>query len=69
VGRVRARKLFRNGIKDLGNVKKVDVTKLSQILGKKLTIDVKKQVGIDIDKAKVPERKRKGQISLKDYSG
>ncbi|MFC1648657.1 LAGLIDADG family homing endonuclease [Nanoarchaeota archaeon] len=67
IGRVRARLLFKNGIKDLGDVKKVDVTKLVQLLGKKLAIDVKKQVGIDLIKAKVPERKRKGQINLKDF--
>ncbi|MFC1704925.1 helicase-related protein [Nanoarchaeota archaeon] len=67
IGRVRARALFRNKIKDLADVKKADVTKLVQILGKKVALDIKKQVGIDIDKDKVPERKRKGQISLKDW--
>ncbi|MBW2980328.1 hypothetical protein KY360_02840 [Candidatus Woesearchaeota archaeon] len=68
VGRVRARALFRNKIKDVSGVKKADITKLVQILGKKVAIDVKKQVGEDIDKSKVPERKRKGQISLKDWN-
>lgn len=67
IGRVRARALFRNKIKTIADVKKADITKLVQILGKKTAIDIKKQVGIDLDKAKVPERKRKGQISLRDY--
>ncbi len=68
IGRVRARALFKNKIKDISDVKSADITKLVQILGKKVAIDVKKQVGEDIDKEKVPERKRKGQISLRDWS-
>lgn len=67
IGRARARTLFRNRVKDIADVKKADITQLVQILGKKIAIDIKKQVGIDIEKEKVPERKRKGQISLKDY--
>jgi len=67
IGRIRARKLFAHGIKDIGDVKQVDITSLVQLLGKKLAIDVKKQVGEDLSKTVVPERKRKGQISLKDY--
>jgi helicase len=67
VGRVRARALFRNKVKDVSDVKKADIMKLVQILGRKVAIDVKKQVGENIDKSKVPERKRKGQISLKDW--
>ncbi len=68
IGRVRARAMYRNKIKSLGDVKKADISKLVQILGRKIAIDVKKQVGEDIDKEKVPERKRKGQISLKDWN-
>jgi helicase len=68
IGRVRARALFKNRIKTIADVKKADVMKLVQILGKKVAIDIKKQVGEDIDKEKVPERKRKGQISLKDWA-
>ena len=67
IGRVRARALFRNKIKTIADVKKVDIVKLVQILGKKTSIDIKRQVGIDIEKEKVPEKKRKGQTSLKHY--
>lgn len=67
IGRVRARSLFRNKLRTIADVKKVDIAKLVQILGKKTAIDIKKQVGIDIEKEKVPERRRKGQISLRDY--
>ncbi len=66
IGRVRARKLFRNKIKTIEDVKKAPVDVLVQILGKNTTINIKRQVGEEV-KA-VPERKRKGQISLKDYN-
>lgn len=67
IGRARARALFRNRIRDIADVKKADITQIVQILGKKIAIDIKRQVGIDIEKEKIPERKRKGQISLKDF--
>ena len=63
---MRARKLFYNRIKDVGDVKKADVMKLSQILGKNVALSVKKQVGQETKE--VPKGKRKGQISLlRDY--
>jgi len=67
VGRVRARSLFRNNIKDIADVKKADLMKLVQILGKNTALKVKEQVGQDFSKVKIKENKRKGQISLKDY--
>lgn len=67
IGRVRARKLFNNKIKDIGDVKAADLMKLVQIVGKNTAISIKKQVGHDVGKIVVPENKRKGQISLKDY--
>ena len=65
IGRVRARKLFRNKIKDIGDVKKADLAKLVQILGEKVALNVKKQVGEEFKE--VRKGKRKGQISLVDY--
>ncbi|MBT4351645.1 hypothetical protein HOD20_03895 [archaeon] len=62
IGRVRARKLFRNGVKDIGDVKKVDITKLTQLLGKALAYDLKKQIGEEIKE--VPNGRRKGQLGL-----
>ena len=67
IGRVRARKMYDNKIKDLGAVKDVDITTLTQLLGPKIAVSVKKQVGITVDKIPVKENKRKGQISLMDY--
>ena len=66
IGRVRARKLYYNRIKDVGDVKRADYTKLAQILGNKVALSIKKQLGQETKE--VPKGKRKGQISLlRDY--
>ena len=65
IGRARSRRLYNNKIKDLGDVAKADLATLSQLIGKQVALDVKKQVGQEIEE--VPEGKRKGQISLGDY--
>ena len=62
IGRVRARKLFSNGVKGIGDLKKADIATLTQLLGTKNAQNVKKQMGQEIEI--VPERKRKGQMSL-----
>ena len=62
IGRIRARRLYGNGIKDLGDIKKVDLATLGQILGKAIAEDVKKQVGEEVKE--VPAGKRKGQLGL-----
>jgi len=67
IGRIRARKLVMHGIKDLGDLKKTDLTSLGQILGSKvLAEDVKRQVGEEI-KEEISLFKRKGQMSLGKY--
>ncbi|MCX6710407.1 MAG: helicase-related protein [Candidatus Woesearchaeota archaeon] len=70
IGRVRARALYNNRIRDIGDLKNADITTLIEILGKKTAVDVKKQVGQEFseDKLKVKENKRKGQINLNDFS-
>ena len=67
IGRVRARKLYFNKIKTIGDVKKAEIGTLVQILGKNIALDVKEQVGQSFKNIKVKENKRKGQISLNDY--
>ncbi len=62
IGRVRSRKLFAAGIKDVGNIKSVDLTTLGQILGKAIAEDIKKQVGEEV--AEIPAGTRTGQLSL-----
>jgi len=65
IGRVRARKLFRNKIRDIKDLKNSDIMKLSQILGKNIALNVKKQLGQEVKE--VPSGKRKGQLSLGKY--
>ena len=65
IGRVRARKLHNNKIRDIKDVKNADIAVLTQILGKQVALSVKKQVGQET--IPVKEGKRKGQISLEDY--
>jgi len=47
VGRVRARKLFANGFDSISVLKKSSANDLAQILGKKLTVSVLKQLGVE----------------------
>jgi len=69
IGRVRARKMFDNKIRDISDVKHIDLTTLAQLLGKTVALDIKKQVGQELSEEKtvVKENKRKGQINLDDY--
>lgn len=66
IGRIRARILFRNSIKDIGDIKKSDITKLTQLIGRKTAEGLKKESGEEIDEP-VPEGKRKGQMSIEKY--
>ena len=65
IGRIRARRLYLNGIKDLGDLKRMDLSSLSQILGKKLAEEVKIQLGQEIKE--IPKGTRKGQLSLQKF--
>lgn len=48
IGRVRARRLFSEGIRTLGDVRSVDTGKLSAILGAQVAANVKAQIGQDV---------------------
>ena len=65
IGRMRARKLYSNGIKDLGDLKKIDVVSLGQILGKNIAEDIKQQLGEEVKE--VPKGKRVGQLSIEGF--
>src|SRR3989338_6971718 len=45
IGRIRARKLYSHSIKDVGDIKKIDLTTLGQLVGKAVAESLKKQVG------------------------
>jgi helicase len=65
IGRVRARKLYFNRIKDVGDVKKVDIGKLAQILGRNTAFNIKKNLGQEVKI--IPENRRTGQINLNKF--
>jgi len=67
IGRVRARLLFRNRFRDIKDLRNANLSTLTQILGEKIALSVKKQLGQE--QVEVPENKRKGQISLRDWEG
>ena len=67
IGRVRARLLFRNRFRDMKDIKNADLSTLTQLLGEKVAFSIKKQLGQE--QMEVPENKKKGQISLKDWEG
>ncbi|MBW3019034.1 hypothetical protein KY329_02525 [Candidatus Woesearchaeota archaeon] len=45
IGRARARKLFREGIKDVRDIKNAPIEKLKRLLGEKVALSLKQQVG------------------------
>jgi helicase len=45
IGRVRARKLFANNVKSISDLKKTDYVLLSQIVGEKISRNIKEQIG------------------------
>jgi helicase len=47
IGRVRARKLHRAGIKDLGDIRKVSIEKLAEIIGVAVAKSIKQQVSAE----------------------
>lgn len=65
IGRVRARILFNNRIRDVGSVKSANLATLNHLLGDKIAISIKKQVGEDV--GEIPATKRRGQVSLKKF--
>lgn len=65
IGRVRARKLVNNGIRYISDLKRIDLTTLTQILGEAIARDVKEQLGEEVEE--VPAGKRTGQLSIKKF--
>lgn len=68
VGRVRARKMFSNGLKTLGDLKKIDIRSLVSIVGKATSFKIKEQLDETVpEDMKISDRKRIGQMSLGKY--
>lgn len=64
VGRVRARKLYRNKLHTLADLKTIDAQTLANIIGAKTAKDIKKQLGQAVEVQETSPKKRKGQLSL-----
>lgn len=68
VGRVRARKLFKNGLKDIKAIKSTDFVTLAQILG---SVEIAKKIKIELGQEnevnEVKKGTRKGQLSIKKF--
>ncbi|MFH0870459.1 MAG: helicase-related protein [archaeon] len=69
IGRIRARKLYNNKLRTLEELKKADLTMMSQLIGKQVALSVKKQLGEDLreETVQVKKTKRRGQLSLEKY--
>jgi helicase len=68
IGRIRARKLFHNGIRSIDAVKQSDLSTLKALIGEAVALSIKEQVGQKVGEDLVVQRnKRKGQINLEDY--
>ncbi len=65
VGRIRARRLYNKGVKDLGGLRKIDLTTLSELVGKALALSIKEQLGQEIKE--IPKGTRKGQLSIEKF--
>ncbi len=63
VGRMRARKLFHNGLKTIVELKPAALATLSQLLGYQTALKIKKQLGETIPEEPALKR-RKGQLGL-----
>ncbi|OGI15995.1 hypothetical protein A3K63_00490 [Candidatus Micrarchaeota archaeon RBG_16_49_10] len=63
IGRVRARKLFNNNIKTIQDLREISIRRLSAILGDKIALSVKKQIGESL-----ADDDKERQASL-DFSG
>lgn len=66
IGRVKARKMHNNGIKEIKDVKSADIVKLVQLIGKNTAVKVKEEVGEKVN-IEIKKTKRKGQLSLKKF--
>lgn len=80
IGKIRARKLYNSGIKNIKNLRNADLNQLKRILGNKMTIKILEQVGKKIQETEkeedseenqetyiIDEPKENGQTTLNNY--
>ena len=61
VGRVRARKLYANKLKNLGDLRRVELATLQQLVGKAVSASIKNQLGEKVQS--ISEEKTKSLLS------
>ncbi|MFT4303720.1 MAG: helicase-related protein [Candidatus Woesearchaeota archaeon] len=66
IGRVRARKMYNAGLKTVGDLRKVDITTLTQLIGQKTAKSLKEELGQEIESK--TGRERKGQVGINKYT-
>jgi helicase len=66
IGRVRARKLFHNGIRSIEALKQAEFSTVKALIGEAMAANIKEQVGQPVE-IPIKQNKRKGQINLQDY--
>lgn len=66
IGRKRARRLYAQGIKNLGDVVKTDLSTLEQLVGKAVAASIKQQMHQEI--TEIQPGKRKGQLAMTKFS-
>jgi helicase len=68
IGRVRSRKLYNAGYKDIEAIRKAEFNALADIIGPKIAANTLRQLGVDIDeKSSDFAGNIKAQQSLKDF--
>jgi helicase len=69
IGRVRARKLFQNGIRSIDAIKQAEITTLKALIGEAMAVSIKEQVGEKVrpEDIAVKRNKRKGQVNIGDF--
>ncbi len=60
VGRIRARRLYNSGLKSISDLRKIPLESLERIIGPRVALMIKKQLG-----EKIEERKEEKQVTLK----
>jgi helicase len=58
IGRIRARKLFNAGFRDMGALRVADPKKIAKLIGQKITIKVLKQIGTDVASSESKKKKK-----------
>jgi len=57
IGRVRARRLYKHGLKSIADLRRIPLNSLEKIVGPKITAIIKKQLGEKVEEVKEEKQK------------